>query len=249
MQLMNITIDPAVRASRSHKTMGPARLLMLLSLSAAAQWQDPVSHNVSDALTHGQRAVAVDMDNDQDLDLINAYSLSDAVYLALNTNGDGSAWQLVEVGTDITAMFAVPFDGDCDGDLDIAAVGLFERNLGFESAGELVWYERPADLTTPGWTEQQIEEGLVHLIYLQAGDIDGDMDDDLVAVTSSETADNVVVWYENRCGEPTGPRWQRYTVASGASFGSAGSVRLADIDDATGLDVLVADWGDDRVIW
>lgn len=232
---------------------GLATICALLAASAAdpraalAQWADPVQRNITDTLTHGQRAIPVDIEPDGDLDIIASYSLADAVYLLINRDGAGGDWLPVEIASSFVAMHAIPFDADGDGDLDIAAVELFDRNLGFESSGRLAWYERPADFESGAWTERVVEDSLVHPIFLDSGDIDGDGDADLVAVTASETADNAVVWYENRLNEAAGG-WRRWTIASGGAYGSAGSVRLADLDADGQLEAAAADERAGRVI-
>lgn len=217
---------------------------LIANVSLYAQTLD--QRNITNDLDHAQRAIPVDFDGDGDVDIVGSYSLADAVYLLLN-NGDGSSWQRVLVAGDFVAMYALPVDIDSDGDLDIAAVELFDRDLGFESNGRLSWFENPGDVTTPNWQEHTIESSLVHLIYLDTGDIDQDGDQDLAAVTSSATADNVVVWYENRLNENAD--WQRYDVASGDDFGSAGSVRVADVDAHGNPEILVADETGNRIVW
>lgn len=220
---------------------------VLIGPGAFAQtWVDPEVHPISTDLAHGQRAIPHDMNDDGAPDLLLAYSLADAVWLGIN-DGDGD-FTLTEIGSDVVAMYAVPLDADCDDDTDVAAVELFDRDLGFESAGRLLWYERPSDLTGD-WTEHLVDDTLVHFYRLDAADVDGDGDDDLLTATVSSTFDNVVVWYENRCDESAGPRWQRWTIADGAGFGECGSVRLADLDRDEDLDVIAADPRNDVVVW
>lgn len=77
--------------------------------------------------------IPVDIDFDGDMDLITSYSLTDEVVLEMN-NGSNN-WQMISVGTNLVAMFAIPADIDGDGDLDIVAVGLFDRNTGFNTEG------------------------------------------------------------------------------------------------------------------
>src|SRR5688572_20146245 len=219
-----------------------------LATVASAHWVDPVRRNITDDFTHGQTAFPFDFDGDNDLDIIASYSLADRVYVLINPGDDFTPWTRLLVVTNFVATRAIPFDGDCDGTADVAATELFTRSSGFESLGRIAWYRRPSPLSG-AWTEEVIESSVIHPYYIAAGDIDGDGDTDLAAVTNSASVANSVFWYENRCGTSSGPRWQRFTVATGDSFGSAGSVQLARIDADASLDIVVADKGNGRVVW
>ncbi|MBZ0114955.1 MAG: VCBS repeat-containing protein [Thermoanaerobaculia bacterium] len=230
-------------------------LTKLIAAPVGAQWLDPSLHTVRDTLAHGQRAIPADMDGDGAPDLISAYSLSDQVVLEVNNlDGGGDPWQLVPVGSDVVAMFAMPANLDGDGDLDIAAVGLFDRDTGFNTEGLVVWYERgPGGITD--WSTRIIDETVVHPRYLDVGDMDDDGDTDLLVTSSDEYAGgggfgNVILFYEN-----TGPLlppdpglgWIRWTIASGLS--NPESARLIDIDGDPFPEVVVAEWGGDRLFW
>ena len=111
---------------------------------------------IDDQFVHGQNVEPVDIDNDGDIDIIAASSLTDAVRLYLN-DGTGQNWTTVEISGvgAIVAMDVCTCDIDNDGDLDIAAVGLFDRSAGFSSPGEVVWYENPG-VPTGVWTTHQV---------------------------------------------------------------------------------------------
>ena len=235
-----------VSSVRTKITAG-AFLLSAIATVASAHWVDPVRRNVTSDLQHGQTAFPFDFDGDGKMDIIASYSFSDSVWLLLNPGDDITPWQRILVVDEFVATRAVPFDGDCNGTIDIAAVELFNRENSFESNGRIAWYLRPSPITGT-WTEELIESSVIHPYQIAAGDIDGDGDSDLAAVTNSSSVANSVFWYENRCGDPP-PRWQRHVVATGANFASSGSVELANIDGDNALDIIVADRGNDRVVW
>lgn len=234
-----------VRSARRSIT---AFLLAAIASVASAHWVDPVRRNVTNDLTHGQTAFPFDFNGDGRLDIIASYSLSDSVYLLINPGDNVTPWTRIQVVANFVATRAVPFDGNCDGTIDIAAAEMFNRDSGLESNGRIAWYLRPSPLSGT-WTEEVIESSVIHPYHIVAGDIDGDGDTDLAAITNSSTVANSVFWYENRCGAPSGPRWQRFVVATGANFASPGSVQLARIDGDTSLDIIVADRGNGRVVW
>jgi hypothetical protein len=111
---------------------------------------------IDDAIVHGQSIDLVDIDDDGDLDVLLAISLTDAVHLYRN-EGRGERWTRVEIarrGT-IVAMDTVAADFDGDGDLDVAAIGLFGRAGGFGTPGEVAWYENPGR-PDAAWTARPV---------------------------------------------------------------------------------------------
>lgn len=232
---------------RQSMTLG-ALLVAAMAPVAAAHWVDPVRRNITNDFTHGQTAFPFDFDGDGDLDIIASYSLADRVYMLINPGDNVTPWTRILVVTNFVAVRAIPFDGNCDGTIDIAATEFFKRSSGFESNGRIAWYRRPSPLSG-AWAEEVIEASVIHPYHIVAGDIDGDGDTDLAAVTNSSSVANSVFWYENRCGASSGPRWQRFVVATGANFASPGSVQLARIDGDASLDIIVADRGNGRVVW
>lgn len=224
-------------------------LLLGFATTASSQWIDPVRHNVTSGLAHAARTIPWDADHDGDTDLLLAYTFADAVYLALSAGDGGETWQTVLVGETVVAPYALPADVDCDGDRDVVALGFIDRELGFESAGKVTWYERPASLATSPWAETIIDATPIHPYTLDVGDADRDGDVDLLVTTLSFSVPNRVLLYENRCGETAGPRWARFAIATAPEFGSAGSARFADIDRDGWPDVAVADAAGSRVAW
>ncbi len=196
---------------------------------------------IDTSFTHGQAVTIVDIDDDGDLDVLTAISLDDTVRLHLN-NGGGSSFDTVEVaqpGT-IVAMHAIAVDLDGDADLDVAAVGLFDRSRGFGSPGQVAWYENTGDVAS-GWVTHPIT-GLTFWgpRYLAAGDLTGDGAADLV-VGALQTADdngteqgNGIHLFRNTGGAFEGP------TAIDATLRGLAVVLIHDVDGNGVLDVIAA---------
>uniref|UniRef100_A0A6S8IT67 guanylate cyclase n=1 Tax=Amphora coffeiformis TaxID=265554 RepID=A0A6S8IT67_9STRA len=122
--------------------------------------------------------VAVDIDNDGDQDLIVASNGNDHVSLWRN-NGQGNFTKTLVYDNADFVLSVTAVDFDRDGDMDIASASFFD--------GHINWYEN-VDGEGYVWKNHTIYVG-IQGHYVAYGDMDGDGDDDLIAVTH---ADNTV---------------------------------------------------------
>lgn len=192
---------------------------------------------------HVQGTELVDMDSDGDLDVIASYSRSDNVYLYLN-GGDGTSWTRVTIAPrdTLVAMDVAARDIDDDGDLDIAAISLFQRGEDFASEGDVVWYENPGGDLTDTWTRHDISL-LWGARSLASADLDGDeLPDLVVSAVYINSEGNGVYWFRNTGGGFEGP------AAIDAAIGAVSSVEVSDIDGDGDIDVVAASNDDTRQI-
>jgi len=120
-----------------------------------------------------------------------------------------------------------PADPHCKTLGDISGDGQLDAVAASSSGGGMFWYEYP------DWTQHTIRASGSWTTDMQAGDIDGDGDNDLVIPNASG-----LQWYENPLpgGDPRVDTWVEHLI------GSAGAnhhdVELGDIDDDADLDVV-----------
>ncbi|MBN1478420.1 VCBS repeat-containing protein [Candidatus Sumerlaeota bacterium] len=171
---------------------------------------------------------AVNFDGDTDLDLVLASSSDDRV-LRVRTNSDPfgtGGWTLFNITDSLNLVLYIDV-GDLDGDTDpdVVALGL--------NPDQMVWYENTNGLGTYGAAQTIDDAGLDLPRSVNAVDLDGDLDLDLVL--GSQT-DDTVMWYEN-LGSGTGSPEITVTPAS-LEFG------LADLDEPTTMGVTILNEGD-----
>ena len=198
---------------------------------------------VEDLIRHGQDVDTVDLDGDGDLDILVALSFTDQVRAYLN-DGTGQPWTVVPISAPgaIVAMDVSVGDIDGDGDLDIAAVGLIDRNQGFSSPGEVAWYENPGDVTG-NWTAHQVSNPRFSFWgarSIQCVDVTGNgLADLVVGAVEMETGDslmgNGLYWIRN---EEAGTDWSE-PIPVDAGLQGVETVLRHDVD-GDGVEDIVA---------
>ena len=157
------------------------------------QWEEHLACDIADWVE------CADMDGDGDMDLALSSWGYDTFLWCENIDGIGETWVEHGIAPHINgAICGNPSDINSDGYTDF---------IGLECFGDkLYWWEND-DGTGTTWTEHVISSSFLHPQAMHAGDMDGDGDYDVAAV-SGDGGD--VVWFRNDDG--LGGAWTEVTV-------------------------------------
>lgn len=132
-----------------------------------------------------------------------------------------------------TSLLAADVDGD--GDLDVLTAGL--------ESPDLLWHEN-LDGSGLRWETRTIRSGEPGVFDVDAGDLDGD--NDLDVLTASYYTDTVA-WYENLGNN--GTNWSYHVISNRFPTRGATGVRFGDLNGDGKTDVLAASLGDMIIVW
>ncbi len=175
-----------------------------------------------------------DVDGDGDLDVVTSSSSENEIVWWENETGTGTQWTKRLIGGSIELpLSAIPSDVDGDGDLDVLSISYY--------TSEVQFWEND-DGSGGSWTYHVVHQGVSSSKPLNACDIDGDGDIDILHPSSNE---DLIRWYENESG--SGDAWQSHTLWSGMD--EVSRAVGADIDGDGDLDVITGSPASDAVCW
>jgi hypothetical protein len=159
---------------------------------------------------------------------------------------DAGSWIEHTVSGDFEAgYFANTADVDHDGDIDILIAAYWGNGVSGQN-GRYVWFEN-AKGDGSRWLEHLVGSWFWGAQHLEAADIDGDGDNDLLGASSLTfypmTQDADVVWFENLDGR--GIEWEQHDIDR--SLDLAESARAADFDGDLDLDIVSGT--SDEIFW
>ncbi len=195
--------------------------------------QQFTTHSVATDLEFAISVYAADIDSDDDMDIIAAYS-SGLNYISWFEN-DGNKHFSTHTISDsvygINAVYAKDLDGD--GDMDI----LSARGDPWALSDQIAWYENDGNQQ---FTFHIITTDLENVLSIYAADLNKD---DHMDVLSASANDDKIAWYENDGHE----QFTKYVITTDAD--SASAVYAIDMDDDGDMDVLSASILDGKIAW
>jgi hypothetical protein len=192
-----------------------------------------------DTFAMGPQRVAVgDLDDDGDLDVFSTNFNDESVHWYENSGTSPPTWTKRFV-SHVSGAWGVHV-ADLDGDGDVDGIGGNRWDIAPEHKG-VEWYEN-SGASPPSFTVRRVSTGFVDAASVDAADVDGDGDTDILSV---DVFRNSVYWYENSGTQP--PVWTQRTITTTAD--DPFWVFPADVDRDGDLDVLSASAEDDTIAW
>ncbi|EPR70754.1 hypothetical protein ADIWIN_3401 [Winogradskyella psychrotolerans RS-3] len=183
---------------------------------------------ISNSASGVNKIISADIDNDGDLDVLSSSFDDDDIAWYENTDGLGSFGneQLIDSYADYAKGVEVS-DIDNDGDLDVLSISLSDH---------VVWYENinNGSSFSAGTVINSTSRNELHI-----SDIDGDGDEDIFSSTNTS-----VVWQENL---GFGNFSQENIISDNLNM--VKSIYTVDFDSDNDLDLLVAAYDDNKLIW
>jgi len=175
-----------------------------------------------------------DMDGDGKLDVVASAGRESGVNWWENPKVSGAEWTRHYVlGSDgeVESVYAADLDGD--GDMDL--IGSIRRHDG------LTWWENIKGTGT-GWTKHIIDSAYHAEQRIDAEDMDGDGDVDILGAAQRI---NTVLWWENKNGNAS--EWAKHIMSR--DFGDAYYSYAVDMDGDGDLDILSVGEDAKEIAW
>jgi len=183
---------------------------------------------------------AVDMDNDDDLDIVGAGAFGGGGNISWWENdGNPNKDNWIEFNIDNNFNYAASvYVADIDGDGNMDVLGACRNG------NEISWWKNNGSPNNNNWTEYNIDSDFWDAASVYAADLDNDGDLDVLGAGTDLTNKNGltggsggVSWWEND-GFPQKDNWKQHHIDK--DFDGARSIYASDIDGDNDIDILAS---------
>lgn len=184
-----------------------------------------IEHTIDGGFGGAEAVYAIDMDDDEDMDVVGAAFEHDDITWWENMDGVGINWTEHAVDGNFDgarSVYAADMDGD--GDMDVQGASWNDW--------EIAWWEN-LDGAGINWDRHLVSGSFNYAFAVHAADIDGDDDADILG--AAYFGDDIT-WWENTDG--SGANLVEHTVDD--NFDGARDVCTGDMDGDGDLDILGA---------
>jgi len=191
-----------------------------------------VKQTIDSNFRNAHEILAVDLDNDGDLDVLGAAAGANTIAWWKNDGAPNISWTKRVIGSAFGGARSVTIgDVDDDGDLDVAGAAFTANEIS-------LWLQENGNT----WTKQILDASFAGAHKVHIRDLDGDGDLDILGAGYYADA---IHWWRNDQGNPI--LWTKQTITG--NFNGALSVYTADIDRDGALDALGAAEIAGKVSW
>lgn len=189
---------------------------------------------ITSAEINPHEVYADDVDGDGDQDVLCASSGRNRIVWWRNEGGSPVTWSEQTIGASFSMAKSV-CTADLDGDSRIDVIGAAIQT------NRVAWW-RNGGGDPVQWTQYTIDAAFGGAHRVQAIDLDGDGDPDVVGAAYMA---HQVAWWRNDGGSPIA--WTKQVVGSGVT--NACIAQAADIDGDLALDIAATGQGSDEISW